>query len=209
LPAAASSAVGVASDSAHGQVTTSTDAATIVARDGSIHCQATQASAASASTATRKGPAHRSASCASRGLRAEADSMRSAISRSRDSPGARESRITSGPSRFRLPADSGSPGPLGMGRLSPVSNDSSACVRPDSTAPSAGTACPTETRTRSPARSARSVTSVEPPCASSRSAVSGSRASRSPTPISARSRAPASSQRPTSRKATNIVSESK
>ena len=55
-PAAASSADGAASESAHGQVTISTETATQTARDGSMNDQATAAPAARASTRPQERP---------------------------------------------------------------------------------------------------------------------------------------------------------
>ncbi len=71
-PAAAISAAGVASDSAHGQVTINTDTTTQTARDGSIACHTTPAAAANSSTPHRKMLAQRSAAAsdAGRSLRA-------------------------------------------------------------------------------------------------------------------------------------------
>jgi len=70
--------------------------------------------------------------------------------------------------RFRLPATTSSPDCLSSGRDSPVSSDSSACVVPSITAPSAANASPTGTRTWSPrCRRFASTISIAP-CASRR-----------------------------------------
>ena len=67
-PAVVSMAVGVASDSAQGQVTTSTATAAIKARAGSVRHQNAAAKTAASNTKARKGLAIRSASNARRGL---------------------------------------------------------------------------------------------------------------------------------------------
>ena len=79
VPAAVSMATGVASDSAQGQVTISTAAATISAWLGLAGHHQAAASAAAASTAIRNGRATRSASCARRGFCSEALSISDTI----------------------------------------------------------------------------------------------------------------------------------
>ncbi len=108
-----------------------------------------------------------------------------------------------------LPAITASPSRLASGTDSPVSSDSSASVRPSISTPSAAKACPTGTRTASPARSSAASISSTPPSPRRRNTRSGRRAVAASSAASARCRARISSQRPPSRKATNIVSESK
>ncbi|MNV55541.1 hypothetical protein D3C71_1477760 [compost metagenome] len=86
VPAAVNMATGVASDSAHGQVTMSTATATINAWPGSEGHQYTAANTAAKSTATRKGLAMRSASCAKRGFCSDALSISATICANRVCP---------------------------------------------------------------------------------------------------------------------------
>jgi hypothetical protein len=74
-PAAASVAAGVARDSAQGHVTISTATAMPSAWPAPVGHHHHAAAAAAAITASRKGPAMRSASLASRGLSTEARSI--------------------------------------------------------------------------------------------------------------------------------------
>ena len=78
-PAEVNIAVGVASDSAHGQVTTSTATAAISARDGSVGHQNTTAKAAASNTKIRNGFATRSASTARRGFSVAACAINATI----------------------------------------------------------------------------------------------------------------------------------
>ncbi|MCY1531685.1 hypothetical protein D9M68_669190 [compost metagenome] len=111
--------------------------------------------------------------------------------------------------RLWLPASTRSPQGRGTGRDSPVSSASSAVVSPSITVPSAGKASPGRTRTTSPAPSRRTATRVHAPSGPRRSTLSGSRCISASSAPAVRSRSRASSQRPVSRKKTNIVSESK
>ena len=72
-------AVGVASDKAHGQVTTSTATAAIKARAGSVLHQKAAAPPAASKTNHKNGLATRSASKASRGLSTDARSISATI----------------------------------------------------------------------------------------------------------------------------------
>ena len=95
------------------------------------------------------------------------------------------------------------------GRDSPVISASSANVSPATNVPSAGNASPGNTRITSPTFKRRAATRTNAPSSPKRSTVSGRRcmsASREP---AVRARRRCSSQRPVSRKNTNIVRESK
>ena len=72
-------AAGVASDSAHGQVTTRIATAIIMAWPGSLGHHHTAAATAASTTNTRNGLASRSASCATVGLLTEACSIKDTI----------------------------------------------------------------------------------------------------------------------------------
>ena len=96
-----------------------------------------------------------------------------------------------------------------MGRDSPVISASSANVSPVNTVPSAGNASPGKTRITSPTASRRTAIRVNWPSALKRSTVSGRRCIKASKDPAVRARRRCSSQRPVSRKNTNIVSESK
>ena len=88
-------ATGVARDSAQGHVTMSTATATIKAWLGSLGHHHTAASTAANNTATRKGRATRSASCARRGFCKDALSINATICPKRVSlPSAKTSTVT-------------------------------------------------------------------------------------------------------------------
>ncbi len=207
--AVATSADGAASDSAHGQVTTSTETTTHTTRDGSMVLQAAPAPTASSSTAHRNGPAQRSAAAVIAGRCERAARISAAMASARVSAPTRSTRMLTGAPTLRLPATTASPSCRVTGRDSPVSSDSSARVQPSTITPSAAKASPCGTRTRSPTRSSSMSTGATPPAPSSRSTVRGTRAITSSSERSARWRARISSQRPPSRKLTNIVIESK
>ena len=208
-PAAASSADGAASDNAHGQVTISTATVTHTARDGSITDHAAPAIAASSSTPHRNGTAMRSAVRTSAGRCVSAPRISATTPSKRVSAPSRSTRIVTGAPRFRLPATTHSPGPRSTGRDSPVSSASSTCARPSINGPSVAKASPANTRTRSPMRNEPKGTGVKRPSASTRRTSAGSRAQASSSEAATRCCARKVSQRPTSRKDTNIVSESK
>ena len=209
VPAAATQAAGAASDSAQGQVTISTDTATATAREGSINCHASAARPASTSTAARNHPATRSAmrSVAGRSWKACVISWRMPASRV-CSPTCR-TRSISTPWRFRLPASTSSPGAFATGLDSPVSSDSSTAPAPASTVASAGMRCPAATRTRSPGASCATGTVSTLPSGFWRSTRSGSSPAACSSACAARCRARSSRYRAPSRKATNMVIESK
>ena len=147
VPVAAVSAAGVASDSAHGQVTTSTATVIHSARDGSIAYHARATTAASTSSAPTNQRATRSASCAIFGFSVCARSIRRTMPASTVSCPTRPTRIVSGPFRFTAPPVSASPARFATARDSPVSSDSSTLLSPSTTVPSAGMAAPGRTAT--------------------------------------------------------------
>ena len=150
LPTAAASAVGVASDSAHGQVTTSTATAVHSARAASVTAQYSAVAAATARTAATNHPAMRSAISTTCGRCAAARSVSRRICEARVASPARCTRITAGFKRLTAPAAKPAPARLTTGRLSPVSSASSVSVSPSTKTPSAGIASPGFTSTRSP-----------------------------------------------------------
>ena len=157
-PVAAASAAGVASDSAHGQETTSTAKVTASARDGSCSHQTTAVSAASARSAPTNQAADRSATRAIRGRSEAARATRRSIAARRVASPAAMTRTTIASSRTMLPASTGSPTALRIGRDSPVRIASSTFAHPSATAPSAGTVAPARTSTKSPAPSSAAAT---------------------------------------------------
>ena len=174
-PVAAVTAAGVASESAQGQVTTSTASVISKARAGSCvhHHQAT--AAAAASTAPTNQAAARSASRATAGFSAWARSSRRRMEASTVSSPTRSMRTTRGLSVLRAPPMTRAPGATGRGMRSPVSSDSSTALSPSSTTPSAGTVSPGRTRTRSPGASSATATVSSAPPGPRRVAVAGSR----------------------------------
>jgi hypothetical protein len=151
----------------------------------------------------------RSVAATSAGRRASASRISAAICSWRVSAPTRSTRTSTGAPRLALPATAASPAALATGRDSPVSSASSTRVAPSSMRPSAGKVSPTGTRTRSPGASASIATRSTLPSAARRQAWRGAACASRSTASIARWRARASSQRPASRKATNIVSESK
>ena len=171
---AASCADGAASDSAHGQVTISTDTATHTARDGSSTLHTAAAPAASSNTPHKNGAAHRSAAGCDAGRCVRASRVIATMASKRVSAPTHSTRIATGAPRFTLPASTALPVLLVTGADSPLSNDSSTCVLPCVNTPSAQNASPIGTRSRSPGCSRKALTCVTLPSAFSRSAVSGS-----------------------------------
>ncbi len=108
-----------------------------------------------------------------------------------------------------VPATRPSPTPLGTGRGSPVSMDSSTSAWPAITRPSAGTAWPGSTRARSPGCRSTTGTSTTEPSAPRRRAVGGARASSSFRASVALALARASRYLPVRRKATRAAAVSK
>ena len=208
-PAAESMATGVAKDSAQGQVTISTATATIRACCGSLGHHHTSAASAASSTKTRKGRATRSASWANRGFCSEALSISATISANRVSAPTRSTRISTADSRLMLPAQTSPPTVRQRGADSPVSRASSTRVLPASNGPSAGNTSPGNTRSTSPSAMRRTPTRTKRPSSPRRSTLSGKRFIRASSAPAVRSRRRNSSQRPVSRKKTNMVSESK
>ena len=208
-PAAANMAAGVARESAQGQVTTSTDTATMSARSGSRSHHHSAAPAALSSTASKKGLASRSAMRASVGLVAEAASISATMCAKRVSAATRCTRTHSVALRLKLPASTDAPTPRRKGSDSPVSSASSTLLVPCSTTPSAANDSPGCTRSKSPTPRRRTATRSKVPSGVWRSAASGRRFITASSAPAVRSRRRSSSQRPLSKKKTNMVSESK
>ena len=175
-PVPAMMAVGVASPSAHGQAMTSTATARMMATSSPAppsHHQPTKVSSAMPSTTGTNTAATRStsrctgaltacASCTSRMMWASTLSLPAAVT-----------RISTRPSPLIEPPVSASPAALATGSGSPVSMDSSTCVAPSATVPSAGTRSPGRTASWSPRRSSSTGMSFSLPSQSIRCATSG------------------------------------
>ena len=151
----------------------------------------------------------RSASCASCGFEVEALSMSATIWANRVWSPVCFTRMITAADKLWLPAITSPPSLRGKGRDSPVNSDSSARVLPCKMTPSAGKASPGNTRITSPALSRRTATRSKTPSAPRRSTLSGSRFIRASSAPAVRSRRRNSSQRPVSKKNTNMVKESK
>ncbi len=176
LPVAVVSAVGVASDRAQGQVATSM-ASTIqnAVWASAAHHQALPTTTAASSTVSKKYWATSSASRPNLGLSDWARSSRRTMADRRVCSPSASICSCSGPSTFRVPAVTWSPGCLAMGRYSPDSADSSTLLVPRAITPSAGMLSPGLTSTRSPQRSSSSMMRWREPSASIRRALGGSR----------------------------------
>ena len=161
-PCAAASAAGTASDSAQGQLTTSTASATSKARAGSCTRHHAYTAMATTISAPTNHAEMRSAARASGGRCSCARSTSRVSCDSRVSAPVRVTFRRAGRSRQTLPANAIVPVGFSTGTDSPVSSDSSkagaACSPASSTSPSAGTPSPTATRTMSPTASALSGT---------------------------------------------------
>ncbi|OIQ86130.1 hypothetical protein GALL_320330 [mine drainage metagenome] len=206
---AAASAAGTASDSAHGQLTTSTAIIAGAIRAGSIHHHSSAVAAAIASSTSVNQCAATSASRAARGLCSKAPFISSTICAMRVPWPARSARTTSGESTFMLPASTASPGSLATASASPVSSASSAWLLPSSTVPSTGTRLALGTCTTSPARSRVIATLCHRPSGSRRRTAAGSCSISSSAAWVLRWRRLASISRADSSSARNIVTESK
>ena len=161
-PVPAMMAAGVARPSAQGQAITST--ATACSRASSTaapcHSQPASVTAAITSTAGTKTAATWSTRRCTGALPACASCTRAMICASTlCAPTARTCTSTE-PSPLSEPPVTRSPGCLGTGMASPVSIDSSACVWPSSSSPSAGKRSPGSTRTMSPGSSSSTGTSA-------------------------------------------------
>ncbi len=106
-------------------------------------------------------------------LAACASSTRRMICASTDSLPTAVTRITTRPSPLMVPPVSLSPSAFATGSGSPVSMDSSTCVWPCATTPSAGTRSPGRTTSRSPASTSATGMSDSSPLAESTWANSG------------------------------------
>ena len=143
-------ALGVASASAQGQVTTSTEMVTGRTSAGSTCHQYIPTARASASTQRIKQDATRSANPVSRDLCACACSANPVIFIRTDPSPTCSTRTCKGEAIFVLPPVRRSPGPLLTGRPSPVMIASSTSDWPRTTVPSAGMTSPGRTAMRSP-----------------------------------------------------------
>ena len=148
--------IGVARPSAQGQAMISTETAATSAwakrGSGPTSAQATNASAATATTAGTNQAAMRSARRWI-GARLRCASLTSATMRASSvSRPTRSARITKPPVPLSVAPVTGAPGPFATGIGSPLIIDSSTLVWPSSTTPSVGTRSPGRTRRRSPGR---------------------------------------------------------
>ncbi len=191
------SVAGVARPSAQGQAITSTATAWIVAAAQSpcSRPQPRPVSTATTMTTGTKTALTRSTSCCIGALRACADSTSRTMRASWDSAPTAVVRTTTRPSTLSAPPVTRSPASRATGRLSPVSSDSSAWVRPSTIVPSAGKRSPGRTTVSSPTRSCASGTSSSTPSRRTR-AVSGRRARSESSAASVCRRARASSHLP-------------
>ena len=212
-PAAAASADGVASDSAHGHETTSTAKATISAREASTCHQNSAVPRRRPAARRRTTPATLSASLPMRGL----------ASRPARRAGERAANAVAAPAavtrtiKRALAIDRARQHRVAAGLAPAASSRRSAAllrrwIGPSTTSPSAGRRPPAAMRTMSPATSSRPPPSrprLRPDIRATapRSAATRGRPPRWPSP--ARCRARSSNQRATSSNATNIVTESK
>ena len=175
-PVPAMMAVGVASPSAHGQAMTSTATARMMAVSSPVpphsHQPRKVPSAITITTGTNTaltlstrrctGAFTACASCTRRMMCASTLSLPAAVTCS-----------STRPSPLIEPPVSASPTALLTGKGSPVSIDSSTCVAPSVTVPSAGTRSPGRTASRSPVRSSSTGMSFSLPSQSIRCATSG------------------------------------
>ena len=151
-PVEAASAVGVASESAQGQVMTSS--ATVIHKAvcaSAYHVQPMKTGMASSSSPNTKLEAYFSASSAARGFWASARSSSLTMCDRRVLLPVRSVRITSGLPVLSVPAVTFSDDLLTTGRLSPVNMASSTSLSPDNTVPSTGMTSPGLTTITSPA----------------------------------------------------------
>ena len=153
LPMEAVTASGVASASAHGQVTTSRAMALSTAREGSTCHQIRSTVPARTSTTAVNHPERRSAS-STIGARRRAPSSTCLTSlASRLSSPTRVTRTRSAEATLSVPPNTSSPGRVVTGSDSPVSRARLIDDVPDSTTPSAGRVSPALTSMRSPGTS--------------------------------------------------------
>ena len=193
-PVATVSATGVASDSAHGQVTTSTDTAIHSARDGSICIHSSAAVAASSRMAPTNQPAARCVSSIQRGRSPDARSIRLTMAASAVSLPTRVTRRCNALPLLTDPPISAAPAVFATGRLSPLSSASLRVAPALSSTPSAGSVSPGRTSKRSPGRS-RALATVSVSSSASalqRLAVSGASRARCCSVLPARWRASSS-----------------
>ena len=169
-PSATVTASGVASASAHGQVTTSSD---IACSTPVVPPQASVVITASVSTTNTKRPATLSTRRSIAALRVDSSSTwRTSAPTRVASPTAVAVRSIGAP-RLVVPAQTASPTPMARGRDSPVRIAASTLERPSTTTPSTGIASPARTRRRSPTATASIGTSVTAPSAPTRRARRG------------------------------------
>ena len=173
-----------------------------------IH-QARPASAASTSTAHRKGPAQRSAKRTEAGRDDSASRIRATMASWRVSAPSLATCMSKGIPRLRLPAHKPSPLRRDTAADSPVIRASETSAPSPSNSPSAGTTAPRGTRTRSPTCSRCRLTCSVVPSSNTRQAVCGMEAAVDSRRSAARWRDRISRKRPSHRKARNMVRESK
>ena len=176
MPVPTISVAGVARPRAQGQAMTSTDTAFKMAATASPRSshQASPVTNAITITAGTNTALTLSTSCWMGALWAWADSTRRTMRASCVSAPTAVVRTTTRPSRLSAPPVTCCPTSRATGRLSPVSSDSSRCVRPSMIWPSVGSRSPGRTTTSEPTRSADSGTSISTPSRRIR-AVSGRR----------------------------------
>ncbi len=209
-PVPTSSAVGVASPSAHGQAMIRTATAAVNAATVSpvAPSQPPKVATAISRTTGTKTPEIRSARRCTRALPLCASSTSFAIRASRVSAPTRVASTTSRPPAFTVAPVTASPTATSTGTDSPVSREVSTAEAPSVTVPSVAIFSPGRTTNRSPTASRATGIRTSPP--SRRTATS-----LAPSSISARSAAPArrlaraSSQRPRSRKAVTPAAASR
>ena len=205
---AAATAAGVASDSAHGQVTTSTASVAAKARVGSNHSHSPATTAASTRITATNCTAARSASSAIGGRSACARSISAPMAASVESCARACATTWMAAPRFTLPPSSRSPARCETGIDSPVINASSSVAVSFSSSASTGTTAPRAISRRSPATTSAIGTRWLPPAVSRDTCAGRLRAS-----ASLASRLPRrrllSMWRPSSSRKMNMATESK
>ena len=202
-PVPTSSAVGVASPSAHGQamIRTATAAVKAAAVSAPVPTQNPKVAAASTITTGTNTPEIRSASRWTGALPLCASSTSRPICASCVSAPTRVARTTSRPPALTVAPATASPGPTSTGTGSPVSSAASIAEAPSTTTPSVATFSPGRTTNRSPTASCATGIRLSTPSRSTATSLA-------PSSSSARSAAPArrferaSKYRPASR---NVV----
>ena len=213
LAVAAASATGVASDSAQGQVTTSTASTAGKARAGSTNHQHTAVATASTRITPTNQLAARSARRTSRGRSVRARSCSATMEASVELLTECTVTSVSGSPTFTLPPRISSPAWRRMAADSPVSSDSSSIAEPEpeptARFASTGITPPLGTVKRSPGTSAAAVVCSRSPSSRSRQTIAGRLRARASAEVAPRCRTLISMKRPAVRKNTNMPTESK